>query len=363
MDKVQPMINLAKKTNNSSPKVIGIWLFICAFMVFAMMIIGAITRLSESGLSMVEWQPLFGWLPPLNDGEWQRVFLLYQETSQYKLVNFDMSLAEFKNIFFWEYIHRIWGRLIGLVFGLPFFIFLIRGNIPTGYKLHLSILLFMGALQGFIGWWMVKSGFIDRIEVSQYRLAVHLSMAFLILGYLIWLAIGLIFPIEPDRIPLSRGFRKIGSLAHEIMFFTIVSGALVAGLGAGLAYNDWPLMDGEIFPQYYWNLSPWWLNFVDNITAVQFNHRLFAYMTIIAVGVLFFKSQKMQLAPRLKLSINYLVIMLSIQVCLGISTLMLIVPMTLAVMHQGGAALTFCIALWVMKELRGSPKITISNDG
>ena len=220
----------------------------------------------------------------------------------------------------------------------------------------------MGGLQGFIGWWMVKSGFVDRIEVSQYRLAVHLSMAFLILGYLIWLAIGLVFPIEPTRTPLKRGFRKIGSLAHEIIFITIISGALVAGLGAGFAYNDWPLMGGEIFPQYYWHLDPWWLNFFETVAAVQFNHRLFAYITVITVAILFFKSRKMQLDPRLRLSINCLAIMLTIQICLGISTLMLIIPMTLAVMHQGGAALTFCIALWVMKELRGSAKTTILNN-
>ena len=353
IDKVRFMTDTALKTSHENPKAIGLWLFLSSAMVLAMMIIGAITRLTESGLSMTEWRPLIGWIPPIGDVEWQRVFSLYQQTSQYKLANVGMSVEEFKNIFFWEYIHRVWGRLIGLVFALPLFFFFIKGMIPVGYKKHLIILLLLGGLQGFIGWWMVKSGFVDRTEVSQYRLAVHLGMAFIILGYLVWLAIGLVFPIEAGRPDVPRGFRRLGSLTHEVIFFTILSGALVAGLGAGLAYNDWPFMDDQIFPEYYWELDPWWLNFFENIAAVQFDHRLFAYITILFVGALFIWSKRLNLAPRLRLSINCLTAILTIQVMLGISTLMLVVPIDLAVMHQGGAALTFCTALWVMKELRG----------
>lgn len=345
------MVNTALKTNAKS---IGIWLFICSAMVFGMMLIGAITRLTDSGLSMVEWHPLMGWLPPLTDNEWQRIFSLYQQTSQYELANSHMLVDEFKTIFFWEYVHRVWGRLIGLVFALPMLFFLIKGMVPSGYKKHLVILLFLGGFQGVIGWWMVKSGFVDRTEVSQYRLATHLGMAFLILGYLVWLAIGLMFPVEADRPPVPRGFRRLGAIAHEVIFLTVLSGALVAGLGAGFAYNDWPFMDDNIIPDYIWELEPWWLNFFENIPTVQFDHRLLAYITIGFVVALWIWGRRIDLAPRARLSINYLAGMLAIQVTLGISTLMLAVPIELAVLHQGGAALTFSIALWVMRELRGA---------
>ena len=348
------MVNIDQIPRRESPKSVGVWLFLCSIMVFVMMLIGAITRLTESGLSMVEWRPLFGWLPPIGDAEWQRVFSLYQQTSQYELANSHMLVDEFKTIFFWEYLHRVWGRLIGLVFALPLFFFYLKAMIPAGYKKHLLILLILGAIQGIIGWWMVKSGFVDRTEVSQYRLAIHLGMAFLILGYLVWLAIGLVYPIESGRAAVPRGLRRLGAIAHEVIFVTILSGALVAGLRAGFAYNDWPFMDDQIFPDYYWELDPWWLNFFETIPAVQFDHRVFAYITIIFVAVLWVWANRVTLAPRAKLSINCLAAMLVIQVSLGISTLMLAVPIELAVMHQGGAALTFCIALWVMKELRGA---------
>ncbi|MDX1737969.1 MAG: COX15/CtaA family protein [Alphaproteobacteria bacterium] len=332
---------------------VGLWFAITAVMVFAMMIIGAITRLTESGLSMVEWRPFIGWIPPIGEEEWQRVFELYKKTSEYQLANFGMSLAEFQNIFWWEYIHRVWGRLIGLVYGIPFIWFLVRGEIPIGYKLHSFILLLLGAFQGVIGWWMVKSGFVDRTDVSQYRLATHLGVAFLILGYLTWLAIGLLTPIEEGREPVNRGFRRLGALTHAIIFFTALSGALVAGLGAGKAYNDWPFMDGDFFPRGYFWLEPWWLNIFETIQSVQFNHRIMAYITALMITALWIWARRQDLAQRARLSIHALFAMMLIQIMLGISTLVMVVPIGLATLHQAGAAITFVLSIWVMKELRG----------
>lgn len=353
MDKFQIMTGYTPDTN---ARQVGIWLALCALMVFMMMQIGAVTRLTESGLSMVEWRPLIGWIPPLTEAEWTRVFELYRATSEYHLANAGMSLEEFQTIFWWEYIHRVWGRLIGIVFALPFFWFLLRGQVPKGTGLHLTVLLLLGAVQGVIGWWMVKSGFVDRTDVSQYRLAVHLGMAFFILGYLFWVAVFLLKPVEETRVAVSRGFRRLGATAHAVIFFTVLSGALVAGLNAGMAYNDWPFMNGQFIPSNYFWLEPWWLNFFETIQAVQFNHRGFAYLTVIVVAALWFWSRKKDLAPRARWSINALAIMLAIQVLLGISTLMLVVPMHLAVAHQSGAAITFVISLWVMIELRGYRK-------
>lgn len=341
---------------DTNARKVGIWLALCALMVFMMMQIGAITRLTESGLSMAEWRPLIGWIPPMTDAEWARIFDLYQGTSQYSLANSGMSVEEFKTIFWWEYIHRVWGRTIGLVFALPFFWFLLRRQIPSGLGRHLAALLGLGAVQGVIGWWMVKSGFVDRTDVSQYRLAVHLGMAFFILGYLVWVSVFLLKPVEQARAAVSRGFRRLGAMAHAIIFFTVLSGALVAGLNAGFAYNDWPFMNGNFIPENYFWLKPWWLNFFETIQAVQFNHRTFAYATAAVVASLWLWSRKKDLAPRARLSINALATMLVIQLSLGISTLMLVVPTPLAVAHQAGAALTFVISLWVMIELRGHRK-------
>ena len=334
-------------------RAVGYWLVVCALMVLVMMQVGAVTRLTESGLSMAEWRPLIGWLPPLTQAEWERVFDLYRQTSQYQLMNEGMALAEFKTIFFWEYVHRLWGRLIGLVYVLPFFFFLLRGQIPQEHRKHLWYLLGLGALQGVIGWWMVKSGFVDRVEVSQYRLAVHLGLAVFILGYLFWMAYSFLYPIEAGRAPVKRSFRRVGALAHVAIFFTVISGAFVAGLNAGLIYNEWPLMGGSLVPEDYWGMDPWWINFFENPEAVQFDHRMMAYVTIAVVAWLWIWSRKQALAPRARLSVNCLAGMLAVQVGLGIATLLHFVPLSLAVLHQAGAGITFVMSLWVMKELRG----------
>ena len=340
--------------DRARPIAVGYWLCATAFMVFAMMIIGAITRLTESGLSMVEWRPLIGALPPMNQAEWERVFALYKQTSQYQLMNAGMSLAQFQEIFFWEWFHRLWGRLIGIVYALPFFYFLFRGQIPDGYKRHLWILLFLGGLQGVIGMWMVESGFVDRVEVSQYRLAVHLGMAFFILGYTVWLILSLLWPIEKGRAPVPRQFRRLGAWTHGVIFFTILSGALVAGMNAGTVYNEWPLMGDGLFPFDYWDDALGWWSVTETTAAVQFNHRLFAYLTLATVCIFWITAMRLPgLAPRLRASIHGLLAMVFVQAGIGIATLLSVVWLPIAVLHQAGAAVSFCLALWCLKELRG----------
>lgn len=346
--------NITIAEDRACARAVGYWLCSTAFMVFAMMIIGAITRLTESGLSMVEWRPLIGTLPPLNQAEWERVFALYKQTSQYQLANAGMSLEAFQEIFFWEWFHRFWGRMIGIVYALPFFYFLFRGHIPAGYKRHLWILLFLGGLQAVIGMWMVDSGLVDRVEVSQYRLAVHLGMAFFILGYTVWLILGLLWPIEEGRAPVPRQIRRLGAWTHGVIFFTILSGAFVAGMNAGLVYNQWPLMGDGFFPYDYWDEALGWRSVTESIAAVQFNHRSFAYLTMATVIIFWAIAMRIpNLAPRLRASIHALLAMVFVQAGIGIATLLSFVWLPLAVLHQAGAAIAFCLALWCLKELRG----------
>lgn len=271
-------------STDGAPRAIAIWLFACCGMVILMMLIGAITRLTESGLSIVEWRPLIGVLPPLSDEEWKRVFALYRATSEYRLQNPDMTLAAFKTIFWWEYIHRVWGRLIGIVFAVPLLWFLVRRQIPKGLAPHLVGLFLLGGFQGVIGWWMVKSGFVDREDVSQYRLTAHLGIAFIILGYMLWIAIDLIARARAE-IALPAGLGRNAKAVLLTVFATALTGGLVAGLNAGFTYNEWPMMDGRFVPDGYGELTPWWLNPFDNIAAVQFDHRIMAYLTAAAVQI------------------------------------------------------------------------------
>jgi cytochrome c oxidase assembly protein subunit 15 len=328
---------------HGSPAV-TIWLFLCAAMVVAMMLIGAITRLTESGLSMVEWRPLVGALPPLGDAEWNRVFDLYRRTSEYRLENAGMSLSDFKNIFWWEYIHRLWGRLIGAAYGLPLLWFLWRRRIARREAPRFVALLVLGGLQGVIGWWMVKSGFVDRTDVSQYRLAVHLGLAFVILGALLWIGFDRLghATAAPCPLPIRRGTLALLAL----VFATALSGALVAGLEAGRIYNDWPLMQGRFFPEDYGLLTPLWLNLFENVAAVQFNHRIMAYLTLAGTAALWIASRRSPLPACAARPINYLFAAVLLQLGLGIATLMLVVPLPLAVLHQAGAIAVFCLAVW-----------------
>lgn len=333
---------------------IAIWLLTCAAMVALMVVIGGITRLTESGLSMTEWRPLIGWIPPLSEAEWQRVFDRYRQTSEYRIQFPGMDLEGFKTIFWWEFIHRVWGRLIGIVFGLPLIWFIVRRCIERPLVPHLVGLLFLGAFQGLIGWWMVKSGFVDRDDVSQYRLTVHLGVAIAILGYLLWLAIGLLQRAE-NRGHAPANLRKLSRAVAAVAFVTILSGGMVAGINAGFIHNTWPLMDGGLFPEDFLALSPFWMNFFENHSTVQFDHRILAYVTAIAAGAYWFRARSAGLHTRARMAANLLGAMLVLQILLGIFTLLLVVPISIAVLHQGGAVVLFALAIWNAWELSASP--------
>ncbi len=330
---------------------VTLWLIVCCAMIFAMALIGAITRLTESGLSIMEWAPISGILPPLSEAEWQRLFALYQQTDEFRIDNPSMTLETFREIFWWEYIHRVWGRLIGLVYALPFFWFLWRGTLPGWLKPHAWFLLFLGGLQGAMGWYMVESGFGARTDVSQYRLVLHLSLALAIYGYLLWL----VFRITED--PPQRAARSaaLGGWLRGLLALaglTIVSGGFVAGLNAGLIFNSFPLMDGHLVPVDYVSVSPFWLNWFETIAAVQFNHRLLATLTAVATAVLWLWSWRMPLRPKQRLAMHFLAAAVAVQFFLGIATLLAVVPISLAVLHQAGAIALLSFALLAVYRIR-----------
>ncbi|MGO1119869.1 COX15/CtaA family protein [Rhodovibrionaceae bacterium A322] len=327
-------------------KALAGWLLGVCGLIFAMAVIGAITRLTESGLSIMEWAPIKGALPPLSQAEWERVFALYKTIPQYKELNAGMSLAEFKEIFWWEWIHRLWGRMIGLAYALPFFWFLWRHSLPGPLKTKLWIALVLGGLQGFMGWYMVASGFADRTEVSQYRLVAHLGLALLIYGYLFWIALSLLLPDSArDDGPAAQKLRPwlLGLLALVIL--TIAWGGFVAGLNAGLVYNSFPLMDGDLIPADYSLLDSWWRNHFETHGTVQFNHRALAIATLVLSVLLFVWSRRMPLNAGVKQALALVKGWVLVQVALGIATLLLVVPVWLGALHQAGAIVLLTLVL------------------
>ncbi len=324
--------------------IIATWLFVCTASVFAMVIIGGITRLTESGLSMVEWRPLIGTLPPWSVAEWQRVFDLYRNIPEYRELNAGMSLAEFKSIFWWEYAHRVSGRLIGLLFGLPFLFFLLRGWLTARLTWCLAGLLILGGLQGVIGWWMVKSGLTVRTDVSQYRLAVHLLMALVILAMLFHLALSLL--IAPNRrVRVSRSLATHAWVLVAAVLVTIGSGALVAGTNAGLIYNSFPLMGGSLMPSEYGYINPLWMNWFENPAAIQFNHRWLAIGTLILAAVFWWRTRKARLNRAALTAVTAMIAVACLQVALGITVLITNVPLPLAAVHQAVAVLFLITSL------------------
>lgn len=335
-------------------RAMGWWLAGCAAMVFAMILIGGVTRLTESGLSIVEWQPLAGTLPPLSQADWQALYAKYQQSPEYAQVNFAMTLAEFKGIFWLEYIHRLWGRLIGLAFALPALFFLAKGAIRGAARWQIPLLFLLGGLQGALGWFMVESGLVSDPRVSPYRLAAHLILAVGLYGWLLWLALDRLRPSDGWAAPNARD-GKLRAHLHglsTLILLTILSGAFVAGLDAGLTYNSFPLMDGSFVPAGYGLLSPGWRNLFENIPAVQFNHRWLAVITALAVIAYCLRAQGSALPPAARHSINGLLAMALIQPALGIATLLLVVPVWLGALHQAGAIALFTCALVTLHILR-----------
>ena len=332
---------------------IAVWLLACCVLVFAMVVVGGVTRLTNSGLSIVEWQPIIGTLPPLSQSDWEVVFEKYHQTPQYKKVNQGMSLDEFKGIFWWEYFHRLLGRGIGLAFFIPFVYFVARKGIDRPLGLKLAGIFLLGGLQGAMGWYMVKSGLVDNPHVSQYRLTAHLGLAFIIYAAMLWVALGLLFPKGSlhgdERLQILRRFSRG---LTTLIFIMILSGGFVAGIRAGLAYNTFPLMNGHFIPTDIFILEPWYRNFFDNMATVQFDHRMIAWMLAFLVPLFWFRSRQLPLPPSTRRACNLLLIMLVVQISLGIATLLLVVPLHLAAAHQAGAVLLFTAALWVSHRLR-----------
>jgi heme a synthase len=335
---------------NPHNRTIGFWLFCCAGMVFGMVVLGGLTRLTGSGLSMVHWKPVTGWLPPLTTPEWQAMFELYQHSPQYLKVNHGMSLDEFQDIFWLEFIHRLWGRLIGLAFGIPLIFFIIKGWISRSMIAPLCVLFILGGAQGVLGWYMVKSGLVDDPEVSQYRLMAHLGFAFILYAALIWT--GLSFVKGKIALNLPKSLKIYSLLLWGIGFITILAGALVAGLDAGLTYNTFPLMDGDVIPRGIWSIDPWILNHFENIATVQFQHRVLALLTLVFTLGIYLKFR--HTVGALKNALTLCTLLVIIQVGLGITTLLMVVPTPLASLHQACGLLFFTGLTWLNFETQRS---------
>ena len=326
----------------SHPGQIRIWLLSTIIMVILMILIGGVTRLTDSGLSMVEWRPLWGFLPPISQFEWNRVFELYMKSPEYIFKNKGMSLEEFKEIFFWEYFHRLWGRLIGIIFIIPLLFFVIVKKIPKSILSKLFLILFLGGLQGFIGWWMVKSGLVNDPTVSQYRLTIHLSNALLILSLLIWVYLDVkegVSQIKPD----------FSFFMFSILFITIIAGAFVAGMDAGLMYNEYPFMGDSLIPENYGEYQL--LDPFENPASAQFHHRHLALFTTLCT---LFYCYKYYFESEDK-KVKKLSLLISIVVCsqftLGIITLINMVPVYLGAIHQTGAVILFISLICSMHRL------------
>ena len=347
------MSNPSTISVNPDHKAIAIWLLTCCAVIFGMIILGGVTRLTGSGLSMVEWAPIMGILPPLNQAEWQESFLLYQQFPEYQLKNFNMSLGDFKSIFWFEYGHRLLGRSIGMIFLLPFLFFLFRGKIEKALTPKLITMFVLGGLQGLMGWYMVKSGLVNDPHVSQYRLTAHLGLAVVIYTYMFWIALDLLYPKINDIADSSdNAIGRLSSIITTVIIITILSGGFVAGTRAGYAFNTFPLMDGRLIPAGLFEMSPVWRNFFENIVTVQFDHRVLATLLFIIIPVFWFKAGKADIQPLAKTASHLLLAALALQITLGISTLLLVVPVALAAAHQAGAIILLTAALFASQQLR-----------
>ena len=336
------MSNAARQAA-AAPK-LRFWLWLVALLIFCMVIVGGITRLTDSGLSITEWQPILGAWPPMNDADWDTAFGKYKLIPEFIQQNSTMTLAEFKHIYFWEWGHRNLGRLIGLVFAVPFLLFVLFRRITMPLFWRLLLLLILGGAQGAMGWYMVKSGLVDRVDVSQYRLAAHLLLASLIFALVIWTLLG----IGVERLRPRSWNAWMALFLVALVLLQIAAGGLVAGLDAGMGFNTWPKMDGQYVPDGLLIMEPAWRNFFENAMTVQFTHRMIAY-GLFAFAIIH-AWQSYTLA-----SLAFLYV-LFIQAAIGILTLITSVPLALALTHQAGAMLTLLAAvLNLHRQLRQLP--------
>ena len=336
------IINVDKNINQNIKNAdVSLWLIVTIFTLISLIIIGGITRLTESGLSITEWQPISGIFFPLSEVSWQNEFDKYKQIPEFFLVNSSMTLAEFKVIYFWEWFHRSLARFLGLVFFIPYLYFLFRKKFSKKEKTYLPFILLMGVAQAFVGWYMVQSGLVENINVSQYRLATHLTIAFLILGSLF-----LLYLLRTENVVYLENrptlFLKISSFTLLILtFIQIILGAFMSGTRSGLTYNTWPLIDGEFIPDGLFSISVWYLNFFENPITIHFDHRMLAYALCLILFIQFIHINKRFSGTAYKSSSLHLLAIMLYQVIVGIIAVMYQVPIIIGVLHQLGAVLLF----------------------
>ncbi|WP_417196219.1 COX15/CtaA family protein [Bizionia sp.] len=322
------------------------WLLTGCVLIFIMVVVGGITRLTDSGLSMSDYKLITGTIPPLNDAEWQDAFALYQQYPEFQKLHSHFTLEDFKGIYFWEWFHRLIGRVIGLVFIIPFLYFLFRKQLTKSTIKKCLVLLGLGGFQGFLGWYMVKSGLVDMPDVSHFRLAAHLTTAFLTFAATLWVALDLIYP---DKKVIDKKFRNLIIVSYLILIVQIIYGGFVAGLKAGLLHNHWPFMnEGKFMHHTVYILEPFYKNLIENPSGIQFIHRTLAYLVVASIFILWFKAREMALTNLQQKSINALLILVGFQFLLGVLTIIYAVPLWLGVAHQVGAffllsAMTFTL--------------------
>jgi heme a synthase len=321
-----------------------IWLAVVALLIVAMVLVGGATRLTDSGLSITQWQPIVGAIPPLSHADWQEAFHAYKKIPEYSQINPGMTLEAFKSIFWWEWAHRFLGRFIGVVFFVPFLIFWLAGYIPRRLMPRLLGLFVLGGLQGALGWYMVKSGLVERTDVSQYRLAAHLGVAVAILGYTLWLLFGL--GAGKRNVARWGASAFVAGLVLLLVYVQLLAGAVVAGIDGGLSYNTWPLMNGAFVPDGLGAATPWYLNLFENPLTVQFDHRMLGYTVVTAaIAQAIRLSLKRDGQPLVGSAVTLAVLAL-LQTTLGVWTLLLAVPIQLGLAHQTGAIFVFATALY-----------------
>lgn len=342
---------------NSDHRQIALWLLTCAAVIFGMILLGGVTRLTNSGLSMVEWKPLVGIIPPLSQADWQELFLKYQQYPEYQKINMGMTLDEFKPIFMYEYLHRVLGRLIGIIFIIPFVYFYVTKKLSPQLSIRLTIMLILGGCQGVLGWYMVKSGLVDNPHVSQYRLTAHLGLAVLIYSFIVWTALDIL----NANVNQFRNLALPSIMITGLIFVMILSGGLVAGTRAGYAYSTWPLMGDSFIPAGLYAMQPAWLSAFEDITTIQFNHRILAY--IIALFILGFvvKAFYLKVSGKLRTAVISLLVLLVVQISLGVSTLIFYVPISVAATHQVGAVALLTAALFVCHSLNSKNPFKINH--
>ncbi len=334
---------------------VGGWLLVICAMVALMVIVGGATRLTNSGLSITEWKPVTGVIPPLTEPAWQAEFERYKQIPQYRAMNPNMSLDGFKSIYWWEWGHRLLGRAIGFVVLLPFIWFLATKKLGGALIRRIILIFALGGAQGFLGWWMVSSGLVNRIEVSQYRLAAHLGLAFIIFALTFWTALSILRPKALAE-KISPRLRGVSHALVGLVFCQVILGALVAGLRAGYRFNTWPLMEGRLIPKGALIFRPVWRNFTDNQALVQFDHRTLAYVIAASIIALWFVARPHAQAASFKRALDLCLAAVCLQVGLGIWTLLTVVPLALGLLHQTGALLLFAATINLAHVAQREPR-------